>query len=157
MQSNIILEILGRPKEHVIEALNILVSKIGTEQGVKIIDKTLHDPIPVQDSKDLFTTFAEILVELDSLENYFGIMFAYMPSNMEIIKPEKISLSNQDLSQLGYKIIHRLHDYDAITKKALIENEILIKKLQSPISNNLPTVKINPSKTSKKPKKKKSR
>ncbi|MEK6844294.1 MAG: hypothetical protein AABX83_02605 [Nanoarchaeota archaeon] len=129
LQANLVLEILGRPKEHVTEALNELVNKLGTEKGIKIIEKKLHEPISVKDANELFTTFAHVLVELDSLENYFGIMFAYMPSNFEIINPEKMMLSNVNLNELAGKLIERLHNYDAITKKALMDNEILAKKL----------------------------
>lgn len=130
IQANVILEILGRPKEHITEALNNLINKLGTEKGTKIIEKTLHDPIEVENSKDLFTTFAEILVELDSLDSYFGLIFAYMPSNIEIIAPQKTTLANTELNELASKIIHRLHDYDAIAKKAIIENQLLAKKIQ---------------------------
>ena len=129
LRANLILEILGRPKEHIVEALNELVNKLGSEGGIKIIEKKIHEPISVKEAKDLFTTFADVLIELDSLENYFGIMFAYMPANFEIINPEKLTLSNVNLNDLASKLIHRLHDYDAITKKALVDNELLAKKL----------------------------
>ena len=129
LRANLILEILGRPKEHVTDALKELVNKLGSEGGIKIIEKKIHEPISVQDANNLFTTFADVLIELDSLENYFGIMFAYMPANFEIINPEKLTLSNVNLNDLASKLIHRLHDYDAITKKALVDNEFLAKKL----------------------------
>jgi len=130
LQANIILEILGRPQEHVTEALNGIVAKLGTEKGVKILDKTCHEPLPVQDSKDLFTSFAEVMLELDSLENYLLVLFGYMPANIELIAPEKITLSNIDLNDLGNKLVQRLHNYDAITKKVLVEHDIVLKKLQ---------------------------
>ena len=130
LQIRIILEILGRPKENVTEALSSLVAKLGSENGIKILEKTLHEPKPVKDSKDLFTAFTEAVLELDSLDNYFGILFAYMPSHIELIHPEKLSLSNFDFNDIGNKLVLRLHDYDAITKKALYEREILAKKLQ---------------------------
>lgn len=166
IQANVILEILGRPKEHITEALNNLINRLGTEKGTKIIEKTIHDPIEVENSKDLFTTFAEILVELDSLDSYFGLIFAYMPSNIEIIAPQKITLANTELNELASKIIHRLHDYDAIAKKAIIENQLLAKRIQeenlklsnpmqkNPI-NSLPNKKPEqkPAKSSKKKKK----
>ncbi len=130
LQANMILEILGRPQEHVKEALNALVTRLGSENGIKLLEKKHHEPIPVENSKDLFTAFAELTLELESLNNYFGIMFAYMPAHIELIQPEKITLGNIDLNELGNKLLQRLHDYDAITKKALVENEILAKKLQ---------------------------
>lgn len=130
VQASIVLEILGRPAEHIKSALDGLMEKLGSEKGVKIIDKIAHEPILAQDSKDLFTTFAEITLELDSLTHYLGILFAYMPAHTELIYPEKINFTNSEVNELANKLIMRLHEYDALTKKALVERDIIIKKLQ---------------------------
>lgn len=128
LQVNLIFEIMGRPKEHVSNSLNLLIDKLAAEKGVKLLEKKLHEPKPIEKS-DLFTTFAELTLELDSLANYFGIMFVYMPSNIEIISPENLEIKNFELTELGNKLISRLHDYDAIAKKMLTEKNILLKKL----------------------------
>lgn len=125
-----ILELLGKPEEHVKSSLTALTDKLGGEKGVKIINKTEYEPKKVEDSKDLFTAFAEIEAEFESLNHYFGVLFAYMPSNIELIKPEKITLSNSDFSDIGSRIMHRLHEYDAIAKNMLFEKEILLKELK---------------------------
>jgi hypothetical protein len=125
----LVLEILGRPKEHVKEALNTLVVRMGSEKGVKIINKTYHDPVPVEGSKELFTAFAEVGLELESLSEYLGIVFAYMPSNIEVVKPEKLVLTKSDLNQLANTLTQRLHNYDAITKQTIAERDAVIKKL----------------------------
>lgn|SRR3989338_4319606 len=131
LKVHVVLEILGRPPEHVKEALQTIVTKVGAEtKGIKVISAKYHDPIAVEGAKDLYTAFAELELELDSLENYFGVMFAYMPSHMEIINPEEIVLTNYDFNQLAGKLIERLHDYDAITKKSLYEKDFLARKLQ---------------------------
>jgi hypothetical protein len=130
LQAHIVLEILGKPSNYVKDALNSLIIKLGSENGIQIINKNLHEPIPAQDSKDIFTTFAEIELELDSLNNYFGILFAYMPSHIELIHPEKTPLTNFELNEIGNKIVSRLHEYDAITKKALAEREFALQKLK---------------------------
>lgn len=129
IQINIVIEILGRPPEHVKEALNTLVIKLGTEKGVKLLDKTYHEPIAVENSKDLFTSFVEVMLELDSLTDFFSVIFAYMPSNIDFIQPERLTLTNTELNELANKITARLHEYDAITKNSLMEREIIAKKL----------------------------
>jgi hypothetical protein len=129
IQVFLVLEILGRPQQHVKEALNTLVIKMGTEKGVKILSKTYHDPVPVDGSKDLFTAFAEVGLELDSLSNYFGVIFAYMPSNVEIVKPEELIITKSELNELANTLAQRLHQYDAITKQTMAERDILVKKL----------------------------
>ena len=130
LQANIILEILGKPKENVSSALQTLVTKLGNEPGVKIIDQVIHPVVKVKDSKELFTSFAEITLELESLDNYFGILFAYMPSNIELVSPERITLKNDELNVLANKLAARLHDYDAIAKRMIAERNILISKMQ---------------------------
>lgn len=129
IHGNIILEILGRPQEHVKNALNELVNKLGSEKGISIFEKTIHEPIIVKDSNDLFTSFAELTIEFDSLDDYFGILFAYMPSHTECIYPEKMNLLNTDMNNLLNRILLRLHEYDAIAKNIIIERDILAKKL----------------------------
>jgi len=129
IQVALVLEILGRPKEHVKEALNTLVIKMGSEKGAKILDKTYHEPVPVEGSKDLFTTFAEVTLECDTLATYLGIIFAYMPSNIEVIKPENLAMNKADLNFVANNLTQRLHQYDAITKQAMAERDAALRKL----------------------------
>ena len=129
-----ILEILGKPKDHVLESLKALVDRLNTEKGVKIINKNIHDPIDVKDSKGLFTTFAELEIKFETLEDYISIMFGYMPSNVQVISPENLSISNSYLNEVGNKIIQRLHNYDAITKRVLNEHQLIMEKIKEAIS-----------------------
>ena len=129
IHSRMILEILGRPPEHLKESLKLLVEKVGKEEGVKILNSQIHEPIEVKDSKDLFTTFAEIELSIDTIEKYLGLIFAYLPANMELISPEKISISNEQITLLGTRLAQRLHDYDAIAKRTIMEKDAILKKL----------------------------
>jgi len=129
IHATLMIEILGKPEEHIKEAMRTLITKLGAEKGVQVLNKTYHEPKKIENS-DLFTTFAEADVELDSLSNYFGIIFAYMPSHIEITSPEKITLSNHDLNELGGALAQRLHNYDAITKQAIGEKEFVLEKLR---------------------------
>jgi hypothetical protein len=131
IQANMILEIMGRPPEHLKEALNTLVVKLGSEKGVEILTKNYHEPKKIEDSEDLFTAFAELLIEFDELGNFFGVIFAYMPAHIEIIKPESIKLANSDLNDTGNTLIQRLHSYDAIAKKMIHEREFLLNQLKT--------------------------
>jgi hypothetical protein len=130
IKATMVLEILGRPAEHIKNALSELVGRLGAEKGVKVMEKTIHEPVEVKESKDLYTTFAEVSVELDSLANYFGVLFAYMPAHIEIFSPTNFTLSNAEFNELGNKIIGRLHEYDAITKKFVYERNFLLSKLK---------------------------
>ncbi len=124
----IILEVLGRPAENVKDALVKLVEKLSTEKGVKITSKKINEPKALNEG-DLYTSFAELELELDSLYNYFGILFSYMPSHIEMIYPSKINLTNFELSTLANQLAQRLHSYDAVAKSLVVERDRMAKKL----------------------------
>lgn len=130
IHASFILEILGRPAENVKEALDSIITRLGAEKGVEILNKKCHEPRLIEDANDLFTTFAEIELECETLAHYLGLLFSYMPSNVEVIRPEKFSMTNIDLNEIGNRLVHRLHEYDAITKKALVERDIVAQKLK---------------------------
>jgi len=129
IQLRAILEILGRPPEHISTALQQLIEKIKKEKGIKLIDETHHAPIPIKDSPDLYTSFAEIMLELDDLNIVFGFLFQYMPANIEIISPENLKLTNQEMNVAVNHLAERMHQYDAITKKMIAERDAAMKKL----------------------------
>ena len=156
--ASFIIEILGRPPEHLSKTLGELIDKLGSEKGLKIIDKTLHEPkkfemkqneesekeesekdkgikekIKKMDgivvTNDIFTTFAEVEAEFDSLEHLLFITFNYMPSNIEIISPENFLFKNSDFSGILTGIVLRLHRYDEIAKKLTVDKKLLEEKL----------------------------
>ena len=129
IEASLILEILGRPKENVSAAMETLINRLSLEKGVKMLNRTLHEPVPVEKS-DLFTSFAEVDVELDSFMIYVAVIFGYMPSNIQITSPEKMTLNNIELNEVGNALVQRLHHYDAVTKNVLVERNFYAKKLQ---------------------------
>ncbi len=129
VQARLILEILGRPPEHIKQGLKMLIDKLEKEEGVKINEKKTHEPVPVKDSKDLYTSFAELTISCDSLNHLLNVMFLYMPANVEIIEPEIAEVINTELNASLNYMLQRLHQYDAVTKNTLAERNFLIKKL----------------------------
>ena len=129
IQVRAIIEILGRPPQHIAEGLKMLASKIKNEQGIVITEETHHAPILVKDSKDLYTTFMELSMDINNLNTLFGFLFQYMPANIEIISPEMLELSNQEMNQATNHLAQRMHQYDAITKRMMSERDLAMQKL----------------------------
>ena len=61
---------------------------------------------------------------------FMSIVFNYMPSNIDIITPERINLTNSDLNDLFNTLAQKLHRYDEIAKTVLMERKKLAKKLK---------------------------
>lgn len=131
LKTNFIFEILGRPKEHIVSSLGQLIDKLGEIKGVKVLNKKIHEPNPVEDEnvKDMFATFGEAELELDGLEQVFLVTLNMLPSNIEILEPAELRLRNFDLSNLLTELAIKIHRYDEIAKALTHENHILQRKL----------------------------
>jgi hypothetical protein len=125
-----ILEMLGKPAEHVGSSLKVLIENISKEKGVQIQDKQVHEPMPLKDNPALFTAFAELTLSFDTLGHYFGFIFGYFPANLSIDSPHQITLTNAQINEIGNALIQRLHEYDAIAKNIVAERDMFASKLK---------------------------
>lgn len=138
-----IFEILGRPKEYVKEALEEHINNLEKFDGIKILNKKIHEPkeldpekipkkglIKKEDAKDIFTSFAEVELEVDNLLLLFSVGFRLLPSHIEIIEPDELRLKNFDLSAVLSELAIKLHRYDEVAKILTMENQNLARELE---------------------------
>ncbi|MEK6760554.1 MAG: hypothetical protein AABX93_01375 [Nanoarchaeota archaeon] len=125
-----ILEAIGKPPEHLTEALENLIKEIEKEKGVTVLNKKINEPILMKDRKDFYTSFAEVEVEVEEVLHIAILMFKYMPAHIEIISPELIVLTNNGWNDLFNELTRRLHGYDEVARVIQIEKSILEKKLR---------------------------
>lgn len=125
-----IFEAMGRPKEHLAEALKEIIKKVGDENGVVVEDSKINEPRELEKKKDFFTTFAEVEVKVEELMNLILIMFKFMPSHVELISPEKLILENNHFSDLLNETTRRLHGYEELARVFQIEKKMMEKKIK---------------------------
>ena len=127
-----IIEVLGRPKEHLIQTLEDLSKEISEEKGVKLLSKKINEPNLAKDQKDLFTSFAEIEIEVDKPMMIAALMFKYMPSHIEIIEPEKFIFTNAEYSEIMNELTRRLHRYEELVKvmQMQMQSGIVLPKIE---------------------------
>jgi hypothetical protein len=113
---------------------------MGAEKGVKILSKKINEPKTIENS-ELFITFAELEVEIDDLMKLFTLVFVYMPSHVEIVKPSKVEISNFDINAVCNELTRKLHEYDGIAKRMMLEKEILERRLKEKHGENFLEVK----------------
>jgi len=142
IKASIIIEIMGRPKEHIVETMDKFIEVMGKEKGLVISGKTLHEPkkvehkdkegkvIEVSEKLQLYTTFAEINIEVDTLMGFVTLCFKYMPAHVEIFEPAELKMNNFEINSMLNELMVRLHNYDAIAKAALNQNQVLTNKLR---------------------------
>jgi hypothetical protein len=126
-----IIEIAGRPPEHLTETLNNLIKKIDEEKGVSVEDKIIHEPVLMKDQKDFYTSFAEVEIKIEEISILTGLALKYMPAHLEIIEPELIAFTNAGWNDLFNEVLRRLHHYDEVARVIQTEKMILENKLKS--------------------------
>jgi hypothetical protein len=126
----LVFEVMGRPKEHLAEALNDIIKKVESEKGISIEYSNINEPRELEKKKGFFTTFAEVEVNVEELTSLILIMFKYMPSHVELISPEKLVLENNSFSDLLNETTRRLHGYEELARVFQIEKKILENKIK---------------------------
>ena len=130
------LEIIGRPAEYLTETLEKIIKEMGEEKGVKVKEKKINEPREMENEKDFYTSFAEVEVEVEDIMNLAALMFKYMPSHIEIVSPEKISMSNNNMNEIFNELTRRLHAYDEVARVIQTEKAILEKQLKETLEKN---------------------
>jgi hypothetical protein len=125
-----VLDVIGKPPEHLTKTLGEIIKKISEERGVKVVNKKINEPILMKDQKDFYTTFAEIEVEVETISHLAMLMFKYPPAHIEVISPELVELTNNGWSDILSEIARRLHQYDEIAKVLQVQNIKMQRKLK---------------------------
>jgi len=126
-----IIEILGAPKDFVTKSLRDHIERLKTE-GVNVqIEKYAE---PVQQDK-LFSQFVELDVTFKKLSDLLNFCFDNLPSSVEIMSPEQITLPTADFEQLMNDFQAKLHHTDLSLKTLQAQKQILDKNALNIIRN----------------------
>ena len=143
-----IVEVVGKPKEHVEKAINMVVEKTAEIEGLTIERKEIA-PIKslkdeelgkvekkIQDQKgELFSTFAEIEFSAKNLDVITSFCYEFLPSSLDIVEPEKINIDLQDVSKLMNDVLGKIHNADHIIKQLKFENSALSRNAELLLRN----------------------
>lgn len=137
LRALMIVEIAGRPAEHIKKALENHIKSMESKKDVEIVSQMLSDPNLIDKEKNIFSCFAEVEVEVETLARLTELVFDFMPSSIELLEPDKVSLSSQEATMFLNDLAGRLHKYDEIAKIAQLRNKQMFdafQKLQGQIA-----------------------
>lgn len=117
----VVIEVLGKPKEHIEQAIKSYIEKIKKDERYKILREEFAE-LKKQES-ELWATFTELEMEIKDVQDLIGFCFDYMPSVVEILKPSKLILSDKDFSDFFNDLQARLHQVDMVAKQVKMEND----------------------------------
>ncbi|MEK6848428.1 MAG: hypothetical protein AABX65_02245 [Nanoarchaeota archaeon] len=128
IQARIIIEMLGKPAEHLIETMKQLIEQLGKEPNTAVAEYKIAAPKQLENS--MFSIFGEVSLEANSVNTLFSLLFSYMPSHIEILSPAEIKMTNFQFNEIVNELQRRLHKYDEIAKRVYFENTILRRQME---------------------------
>ena len=127
-------EMMGRPKEHLKKSLEEFIDKIAEGKNIEITKKEIKEPVAVEMEKklsqELFTTFAEIEFEFETLNQVFQVVMNTLPANIEILEPTEMRLKSFEASTILSEMAVKLHQYDEVAKVITMEQNMLVGKVK---------------------------
>ena len=127
-----IIEILGKPKEHVEKTMRMYVDKIKQDSELIFLNVNFSD---AEEKDKLWAAFAEIEMIVKGIPKLIGFCFDYMPSSIEILKPEEFAIKASTIQDFVNDLQARLHTVDMVVKKQKNENDFLKRNMNAAIRN----------------------
>ena len=127
-----IIEVLGKPKEHVEQAIKDYVEHIKKDSELVVLSEDYSEP---KEQGKLWSQFVELDLVIKGTFKLISFCFEYMPSSMEVMKPEHLILTNNELASFLNDLQARLHDVDMIVKKQKAENDFIKSNLNAVVHN----------------------
>lgn len=135
IRTRIIIEILGKPKEHIEKALKDYIEAIKQDGNLMVLNTEIAEP--KQQENEVWSSFTEMEIVFKNLPSLIGFCFDYMPSSVEILKPETLSLNNLELADIANDLQARLHSVDKSIKELSLENDFLKRNLKTSLQNSI--------------------
>jgi predicted transcriptional regulator len=130
--AKVIIEMLGAPKEHIEKTLKDYVEKLKDDKDIEIAKEEFA---PAEEQNKLFSTFAELEIRFKNAQKLVDFCFDSMPSSVEIIEPESITINSAGLTETLNDIQAKLHNSDMVIKTLRAKNTILDKNAKKILRN----------------------
>lgn len=117
-----ILEVLGKPKEHVENAIKEYIEHIKEDSELVVLNEDYSE---IKEQSKLWSKFAELDLVIKGTKKLISFCFEYMPSSIEVVKPEHLVMANSELSNFLNDLQARLHNVDMAVKQLKGENDFL--------------------------------
>ena len=143
MEKNIkfraVVEVLGKPKEHVEKSIKEYLEKLKKNERYEVLTEKFAE-IKEQEKEEMWSTFAEIDVKTEKIQDLVSFCFSYMPSMIEILEPNKLIFSETEVSEFLNDMQSKLHQVDMVAKQVKVQNDFLMRNMNGLMKNYITTL-----------------
>ena len=129
-----IIEVLGKPKDYVESAIKEYIQHIKEDSELVVLNEDYSE---AKEQGKLWSKFVELDLVIKGTKKLISFCFEYMPSSLEVVKPEHLIMSNPEISGFLNDLQARLHNVDMIVKQLKAENDFLKLNMNAIIHNTI--------------------
>ena len=129
-----IIEVLGKPKEHIEYALEDYIKHIKEDSEIVVLNEDYSE---IKEQGKLWSKFAELELVIKGTAKLISFCFEYMPSSIEVLKPEHLIFTNPEVSNFLNDLQARLHDVDMVVKQLKAENDFIKTNVNAILHNTI--------------------
>jgi len=133
IQVNAVIEMLGGPKEYIEQVLKDYI-ETRKKEGLDVKSEVYHEGVP---RDTLFTTFTELELHFNDMDELLDFCFESMPSSLEITHPENLKFTNIELTDFLNDLQAKIHQNDLLVKNYRAQNHVLDKNATNVFKNFL--------------------
>ena len=127
-----IIEVLGKPKEHVEKTIKEYIEQIKKDSDLIILKEHFAD---AKQQEEMWSIFAELEMVVKGIPKLIGFCFDYMPSSIEVLKPDELILNSRETADFLNDLQARLHSMDMLVKQLKNENNFLKRNMHNVFKN----------------------
>jgi hypothetical protein len=132
-----IIELVGKPKEHIEKAMLMIINKIKESQDIEIVRQESAEAKELEKQKGFFSIFTEIELLLENLPVLMGFCYDFMPSSVEILAPEELKTNPNEINSILNDLQAKLHSLDSVSKQLNMENQFLKNNTKRLLTNSI--------------------
>lgn len=122
-----IIEILGKPKEHVEQTIKKVIEELEKREEIKVVSYEIAE---TKELENFFSTYAEAELKLRDMNGLIDFCFDFLPSNIEILEPENISLDSHIFAEYMNDLLAKLHQQSMVIRNLHAENLVMKGKIK---------------------------
>ena len=127
IQIKTIIEILGKPKEHVETTMQNVLTELEKKEGITIVSKEIAK---TKELENFFSTYADLELKMTDMDKLIDFCFDFLPSSIDILEPEKFDLGSKKLSDFFNDLLAKLHQQSMLIRNMHAENTLMKQQLE---------------------------
>ena len=129
-----IIEVLGKPKEHVEKSIKAYINNMREDKDLSILKEDYSE---ITEKEKLWLGYVELEIVVRGLPKLFHFCFEYMPSSIDILKPSSFTFSEREMTGYMNDLQARLHTVDMVVKNLKSENNFIKRNMTKSVTNNI--------------------